>query len=656
MAYGRLDIYWPDGNFESHMLEAETVSVGRAPGNTIPLDTDTISRYHFSIVHDAETTSLTDLDSQNGTFVDGSRLKSNEKYVLDGAEEIIIGQLRIIYHPVDDQPTVPMNVAGEDTERIESAKLQLDLDTHRLDVWPAASSSAELAITNHGGKAQDLIVKIEGLPREWVRLNHPTQPLLSVMPGETALVLINIKPLRRPNTVPGDYPATIKAYLQDDPEQGVEVPFQVRVNAFSGFGIAMTNKKLDADEELRLYLHNHGSGPLQVGLTFKSPNQALTSTLNAQPVLLAPGQRLLLTGKIEARQRPITGPATTQPFIVEAQAHNASRFVATAQGHIQVEPLLPTWAAISAVGITLAVLAIALLFLLNGVFNPPQPRLLDMAVNSSQIAQGDPLNLSWVAEDAARFALIVDGQTLRDDIPGDARQLNLNTGGYQGVIELTLRAHNGPNVDERRQAIQVYQPMNLERFEVIPQQLVRYVVADLTLVWEVPGAVSVRFDGLDNFSNFPLQSAYEASGRVEGIGGSAETAFSVALVAEDEVGNVLQEARTITLTDPECLALSATELREGPDVRHQVVGRIEANARVVVDAQDANAGWLRTTQSGVQGWAARESFRCDTFNPSALRTLLDVPPPPTNTPIPTRASTNTPAPTPSLVLTPTPDS
>ncbi|MEO0565534.1 MAG: FHA domain-containing protein, partial [Chloroflexota bacterium] len=65
MAYGRLDVLFPDGNFRSFPLANQTESVGRSPGNTITLDAETISRYHFSITHDGGVVQLADMDSQN---------------------------------------------------------------------------------------------------------------------------------------------------------------------------------------------------------------------------------------------------------------------------------------------------------------------------------------------------------------------------------------------------------------------------------------------------------------------------------------------------------------------------------------------------------------------------------------------------------------
>ncbi|HVU13548.1 MAG TPA: FHA domain-containing protein, partial [Phototrophicaceae bacterium] len=84
MAYGRLDVFWPDGLFKTYVLSDATVSIGRSSGNTIALESDTLSRYHDSITYKDGEVRLTDLGSANGTFVDGVRLAANQPHTLYG--------------------------------------------------------------------------------------------------------------------------------------------------------------------------------------------------------------------------------------------------------------------------------------------------------------------------------------------------------------------------------------------------------------------------------------------------------------------------------------------------------------------------------------------------------------------------------------------
>ena len=52
------------------------VTIGREEGNTIQLNDERISRYHLKLQDDKDKIVLTDLESTNGTFVQGVRVSS----------------------------------------------------------------------------------------------------------------------------------------------------------------------------------------------------------------------------------------------------------------------------------------------------------------------------------------------------------------------------------------------------------------------------------------------------------------------------------------------------------------------------------------------------------------------------------------------------
>ena len=119
MFYGRVDVYWPSGPIESYRLNKPAVAVGRSTGNDIVLDTTGISRYHVKFTFNEHQARLEDLDSANGTYVDGVRLRPHEPYVLRGGEEIQIGDIRLIYHP---PAALDSSGAEEITQRVVLAR------------------------------------------------------------------------------------------------------------------------------------------------------------------------------------------------------------------------------------------------------------------------------------------------------------------------------------------------------------------------------------------------------------------------------------------------------------------------------------------------------------------------------------------------------
>lgn len=647
MAYGRLEVYWPDGRLESYMLNDDTVSVGRADGNVVALDTDSISRYHFSLHRQGTTVTITDLESANGTYVDGVQLTSNEPHVLGDVEEILVGSLRIIFRQVDESPTMMVNPMAEETQRmeIEDKTIHVEIDYKHLLVWPAASSSTELSVTNVGDEIETYSIQVSGLPNGWLRL---TRSELVLEPSETAYVLLNVKPPRRPNTVPQKYQVSVEVTPNNHPSQVVHQLIDVEIKAYSGFGIAV-GQQIDDGEPIPVFLHNQGSGVMRFTLSAKSVNNALKFQLPKAPLELQPGQRLRVDLGVAGTSPPLLGSSKTYPFVVQVQSHDASRFIAASDAEASIAPRIPMWSALTAVGITASILAIALLAVL-GLLNPPEPIINSLAVDSERVAQGEALTLTIDAENAESFDVLVNNIVVENDISGDDTTVTLDTTEWSGQLNIEVIARNDSRTIRSTTSSFIYAPLAVNSFEVTPNPLIRNTVNTLTISWDVAGAEFVRITGLSDFTNNLVQSSTEYVGTytLEGIGGIPTEALNLTLYAEDEVEDSLEVSLTVALVDPQCTALSDITLYEGPDERYQAVGTIPSDLSVVVLAQDADAGWLRVQlPDEIRGWGARDSFNCaDNFRLSDLRTEINVPELPTEIPVVPTSIETTPAPVP----------
>ena len=76
----------------SFEVDEETVFVGRAPDNEIPVKDKSVSRKHLKIVKRDERYYVTDLGSKNGTFVDGKRVTSGKEYQVREGMPIAAGK------------------------------------------------------------------------------------------------------------------------------------------------------------------------------------------------------------------------------------------------------------------------------------------------------------------------------------------------------------------------------------------------------------------------------------------------------------------------------------------------------------------------------------------------------------------------------------
>jgi pSer/pThr/pTyr-binding forkhead associated (FHA) protein len=85
------------------LLDTDVTVAGRHPDADIFLDDVTVSRRHAEITRDGKVFSIRDLDSLNGTYLDGSRTAGG---LLQDGSEIQIGKYRMTFYPSrHDLPT-----------------------------------------------------------------------------------------------------------------------------------------------------------------------------------------------------------------------------------------------------------------------------------------------------------------------------------------------------------------------------------------------------------------------------------------------------------------------------------------------------------------------------------------------------------------------
>ncbi len=659
MAYGRLDIFSPDGPIQIIPLATPTVSIGRSSGNTIVLDNNTISRYHISISQEDNQVFLIDMDSANGTYVDGIKLAGNERKLLQDGEEILIGNLRIIFHTVDDAPTVKLKPLEETTQRFELAlaDFYIDLQGPEQAVAPGAHISAELSITSTASMDARFKVEVLGPPQEWVRIDRPT-PMVDA--EETTFVLVNFKPTRHSSSVPGDYPVTVRVSPKDQPKDVLEAEFILTVLPFNGLGVDLERHVVEPGERFKLILHNQGSTDLPLVIAGVNPAAAVVFRMASTRVSLDPGQHRSIEIEAQPRQRHWFGKPQRYPFDIVVRSQNHASFSVPLRGYLDVKPQLPGWSLALLAGL-IGVVGVILVVMLAVVLRtpPPEPTITSFAVNKTELARGEVLEVSWAATDVAVVELSVNGTVVETADDPQQVSFSIDTEALTGTTTLQLAGFNGDVVTYQTAEIVIYEPMQVAQFSADPAQLVRYVVQGLSLSWDVPGAARTHVTGLETYNTVPLSMDGPAATFAD-LPLIPTDPLVLALIAEDPYGNVLQQQLTINVVSPECVpASNAVTLLAGPDPLHQVVGTVPTDTEVIVDARDRSGDWLRVSGliGGVAGWAQLNDFECATlFNPRDLRIETNVPVPPTVTPTitPTPTATATPVVIPTLVPDGTP--
>lgn len=649
MAYGRLDVFWPDGLLKTFLLSEPSISIGRSSGNAIALDTDTISRYHLSISRKDDMVFITDLESVNGTFVDGVKLSENKPHQLYGGEEILMGELRVIYHDLDENPTRPIIVPEEATRRIEleQANFRIDVEGPEIPISPGAHTAAEVIITNTGDKSERFVVEVTGVPREWVRIDRQE---LEIAPRKSGDVMISFKPLRRSDSKPGDYKVQVTVRPKHDPSLALNASVVLHVLAYSGFGMALETAQLNSDDQFRLHIHNQGSDTLPLTLMTRDLANGLRfSNMSGTQIALAPGQRAVLQGQVSAKQRPLFGGERDYPFDLVVRSGDASGFLVSARGHLREKSPLPGWALYAFGGLALALVAVILVGVFVLLQPVPDPTINSFSLSSTRVAQGDPLGLNWNVANASSIVISMNGTPVATAEP-DANTAQVDTASYSGNVTVGVIARSGSGEDNVSQQVVIYAPLQVSAFTVDPTPLVRYVFQSMTLRWEVPDAQTTQLVGIDTFSTTPVESTYGASGSVNVVGRLTADQTTVTLLAQDDNGQTLQQILTLTAIDPQCTAQRDISLHSGPTLENQVISTVTSGQIIVVDARNQGSDWLRVQiVGGAHGWGERSAFACaNTFNPDDLQIDLNFP-----TPIPTSTPTTTLTPTPTQALSTT---
>jgi pSer/pThr/pTyr-binding forkhead associated (FHA) protein len=90
----KLKIFFPDGSEITHDLPEETTSVGRIAENQLHIPDDSASSRHAEILFENANFYVRDLDSTNGTFINGSK---TESAVLKHGDEVRFGSVACLF-------------------------------------------------------------------------------------------------------------------------------------------------------------------------------------------------------------------------------------------------------------------------------------------------------------------------------------------------------------------------------------------------------------------------------------------------------------------------------------------------------------------------------------------------------------------------------
>ncbi len=182
-------------------LEGDSLSLGRDAANDIRLNDTEVSRRHAEMLRTAGTFTLTDLDSSNGTYVNGKKVHSHE---LANGDEVQLGSTKMLFTSLADESTggaadrIDIIARSQQGERSRIVRSMSQAEGSRILDGGPSSSSAWLArarsnlqvmyrtalAVSHTLDIDQLLNRIMQLIFEWVEADRGCIMLLDPENGQ----------------------------------------------------------------------------------------------------------------------------------------------------------------------------------------------------------------------------------------------------------------------------------------------------------------------------------------------------------------------------------------------------------------------------------------------------------------------------------------
>ncbi len=177
---GKLEFSFNSQKIGEFILDKEVMTIGRKDDNDICIENLAVSGHHAKLLTIFDDSFLEDLESTNGTYVNGQPVKKHPlkngdvitigkhelRYLNDNLSAADDGEKTVLIRPKVQQPTYPSSVAPNEIEyepglakqKLEEAKLQILNGTGAGKELPLMKSSIKL------GKSGAEVVQINRRP------------------------------------------------------------------------------------------------------------------------------------------------------------------------------------------------------------------------------------------------------------------------------------------------------------------------------------------------------------------------------------------------------------------------------------------------------------------------------------------------------------
>ncbi|HEU5314882.1 MAG TPA: FHA domain-containing protein, partial [Chloroflexota bacterium] len=422
--------------------------VGRGEENQVALRERAVSRRHVRIEWDGRQATVTDLGSDNGTWLGPDKLTPNTPQPWPVAESVRVGP----YHLRLDVAAPAARVSGTAVGRV-----QMIVDEPALVITPGSPAIVRGAIANLGNIVDHVWVEAQGVPKEWVTgaaMSQVENQMLQLNPGAQSPVVLTVNVPRTPESLAGEYHVRLIARSRANPEEMGLAQLTWTVLPFTGCAVALDRVRSTGRRgtTVGVTVRNDGNTPGRYSLNTVDPERRLEFRFDQTVVDVEPGKAATVPLRIRAPWHWLGAPLARafsvglHPSEGEAPAPAAGEFLQIA--------VIPQWLPKAAAAL-IPLALIGAILLQSWIVGLLRPRILSFGAPASVVA-GEPVTVSWSVERAQRVQ--VEGL----DTPADVTPTPLGPTGRQVIepgpdkdLQLKLVAANvfGPSESSRTVAV-----------------------------------------------------------------------------------------------------------------------------------------------------------------------------------------------------------
>jgi len=333
LKFGSLQVFPRQGVFKEHGLDLPSAIVGRGEGSTILIDDFSVSRRHARLTVESGRLLVEDLGSVSGTLVDDVRLEPGVRHLVAEGAVLRFGEIEARYiAPATGESTLaPGAEAPIPAAQIALGGLHLALASPSLPIEAGKQATATLTVTNAGRLVDTIKVEVTDLPADWYTVDTPTLPLL---PGGRAEIKLVLHPPRRHDSIAGNYAFNLVVRSREYDEHP-EVTGEFDVLPFESVSLSLG--AIRAKKHFRVLAENNGNDVVRYQLSGRDDEQAFKYEFETPAVELQPGQKRIISLKVDRRSQ-LFGTRQQVPF--EVVGASASGAEVTARGQLAINPPL----------------------------------------------------------------------------------------------------------------------------------------------------------------------------------------------------------------------------------------------------------------------------------------------------------------------------